>query len=403
MKAPDVLEQLQLSALFHAARGAADIVFGIVDVDDFEPNEQQSLASIIVSLLADGEVTPMAVMDRCANTDSSLVRFFAERVRDEDYGTPTYCAHAVRDASIKRKATVSVTRAYNALLNNGGTVNDVIATLTEELEVVEAGMDSGIGTIDFDDMMDTPDDHRPWVMPGMLRTNDRLIMTGPEGGGKSVLVAQMCLGAATGISSLSLEIDRHEPMRVLMLDVENDRLQVRDNMRKVWPYMREMTGGNVKPLIEWVDVRDIDLSSAVEKQKIIRLAKERQPQLMYMGSLYKLAPEGEKSDAQFTHVTRVIDRIRAETGTSIIIEAHTGHGMMNDRNGTMRPYGSSMWMRWPEFGMAMIHSKDKPVRIAHWRWDRSDDRSWPAGLRRGGALPWTPIGADEWYARYSDD
>ena len=124
---------------------------------------------------------------------------------------------------------------------------------------------------------------------------------------------------------------------------------------------------------------------------------------MYMGSLYKLAPEGEKSDAQFTHVTRVIDRIRAETGTSIIIEAHTGHGMMNDRNGTMRPYGSSMWMRWPEFGMAMIHSKDKPVRIAHWRGERSDDRSWPAGLRRGGALPWTPIGADEWYARYSDD
>jgi replicative DNA helicase len=121
---------------------------------------------------------------------------------------------------------------------------------------------------------------------------------------------------------------------------------------------------------------------------------------MYMGSLYKLAPEGEKTDAQFMHVSRTVDSIRAETGTSILIEAHTGHGMQNDRNGNMRPYGSSMWLRWPEFGMAMVHHRDKPVQIKHWRGARSDERDWPGGLRRGEVLPWVPISLDEWNARY---
>ena len=338
-------------------------------------------------------------MDRCSRVNANLVRFFTERVNEEHYSTPTYCANAVRDASLRRKVAAAVTRAAQQIESTPTPVDQIVAALAKDLEVVEATIDSGIGLLGFDDLMDTPDDHRPWLMPGMLRTNERIIITGPEGGGKSVLISQLCLGAAMGISSLSLELDRHEPMRVLMLDVENDRLQVRNNMRKVFPYMREMTGVT-KPLIEWINVRDIDLSDAVERQKIIRVAKERMPQLMYMGSLYKLAPEGEKSDAQFTHVSRTVDRIRAETGTSVLIEAHTGHGMQNDRNGTMRPYGSSMWMRWPEFGLAMLPQKGKPVQIGHWRGMRSDDRQWPAALRRGGVLPWSPVSQDEWDAVY---
>lgn len=395
----EVIEHLQLAALYHASRGEADTIFSIVDVADFEPGDQQNLASVIVSLMHDGQVTPMAVMDRCSKFSARLVKFFAERVAEEHYSTPMYCANSVRDAAVRKRVTTSVTRAYQALTSSGTPLEDVIAELTTDLEVLDATLDSSLPVIDFDTLMETPDESRPWVMPGMLRTNERLIVTGPEGGGKSVLVAQLTLGAAMGVNSMSDDLTPHDPMRVLMLDVENDRLQVKANMRKVYPYMAELSGG-VKPLIEWVDVRDIDLSNPVERQKVIRLAKERQPDLMYMGSLYKLAPEGEKSDAQFMHVSRTVDRIRAETGTSILIEAHTGHGTMNDRNGNMRPYGSSMWLRWPEFGIAMVHHRDKPVQIKHWRGARSDDRVWPAGMRRGGVLPWMPIGEDEWNARY---
>jgi replicative DNA helicase len=395
----ELIEQLQLAALYHASRGSAETVFSICSVEDFAPGPQMEIASIIVSLLADGEVNPMAIVARAGARNPSLMKFFVDRVSEEHYSTATFCAHAVRDNANRQRVTAAVTRAQQRLTNPAQPVEEVIADLSGELEVMEANIDSGLDVIGFEEMYATPDESRPWVMPGMLRTNERLMITGPEGGGKSVLISQLCLGASMGLNTLSIGIDVHEPLRVLMLDVENDRLQVKSNMRKVYPYLRELSGG-VTPNIEWINVRDIDLSDPVERQKVIRLAKERMPQLMYMGSLYKLAPEGEKSDAQFTMVSRTVDRIRAETGTSVLIEAHTGHGMQNDRNGTMRPYGSSMWLRWPEFGIAMLPQKGKPVKIGHWRGARSDDREWPGGLRRGTVLPWEPVSEDEWLALY---
>lgn len=402
--ADDPIELLQLGALHHASRSndGAETVFAICDVADFAPGPQQDLAATIIGLLREGSVDPMSVFHKVSQSGArGVLDFYIQRVRDEFYGTATYCANAVRDHAVRQRLLASVRRAEQALTSSPATTDEVASRLATEIEVVEASSSSGLSVIGFDDMWSTPDDLRPWVIPSMLRTNERLIITGPEGGGKSVLIAQLCLGAAMGLNTMSLGIDVHEPLRVLMLDVENDRLQTKSNMRKVYPYMQQMTDG-LKPQIEWVDVRDIDLSDPVERQKVIRLAKERQPQLMYMGSLYKLAPEGDRVDAAFGHISRTVDRIRAETGTSVLMEAHTGHGMQNDRNGAMRPYGSSMWLRWPEFGMAMIPHRGKPVQIKHWRGARSDDRTWPGGLRRGDVLPWVPISEDEWEALYGE-
>lgn len=398
----EVLEQLQISALAHAAHGDADLVFSICDVADFEPGRQQDIAATIIGISRDDTPDPMIVLEAVSKMGKPMVDFFTTYVAVGRYGTPTFCAEKVREAANRRRVTASVTRAYQALTEASTPVEDVVAALGQDLEVAEANIASGIGTIDFEDIMAVPDDYRPWVIPKMLRTNERLIITGPEGGGKSILISQLALGASMGLNTMSLGIDVHEPLRVLMLDVENDKLQIKANMHKVYPHLRELSGG-VKPQIEWVDVRDIDLSDPVERQKVIRLAKERMPQLMYMGSLYKLAPEGEKVDQAFTVISRTVDRIRAETGTSVLMEAHTGHGLNNDRNGAMRPYGSSMWLRWPEFGMAMIPQRGKPVRIKHWRGARSDDRTWPAGLKRGNVIPWEPISEDEYDALYGLD
>lgn len=395
----EVIEQMQISALAHAVHGQAEVVFSICDVADFQPGRQQDLAATIVGIARDHTPDPMMVFEAVGKMGKPLLDFYTSQIVGGQYGTPTFCATKVREAANRARVTASVTRAYQALTASTTPVEEVVAALGTDLEVAEANIASGIGTIDFDEIMSVPDDYRPWVIPKMLRTNERLIITGPEGGGKSILISQLALGASMGLNTMSLGIDIHEPLRVLMLDVENDKLQIKANMRKVYPHLRELSGG-VKPQIEWVDVRDIDLSDPVERQKVIRLAKERMPQLMYMGSLYKLAPEGDKVDQAFTVISRTVDRIRAETGTSILMEAHTGHGLNNDRNGAMRPYGSSMWLRWPEFGMAMIPQRGKPLRVKHWRGARSDDREWPAGLRRGNVIPWEPISEGEYDALY---
>jgi replicative DNA helicase len=392
---PELLEQLQLAALYHASTTSsnAETVFSITDVDDYEPGAQQETARVIRRLLAEGDVTQMAVASELSRLKPELMKWFIVHVKEEFYGTPTYCANHVRDAANRRRLEATLTRALQAA-NSARSVEEIMGSLMGELAQAEAHITSGLGVLDFDTVLHAPDDLRPWIMPQMLRTNERMIITGPEGGGKSVLVAQICLGASMGVNTMSAGFDSHEPLRVLMLDVENDRLQVRNNMRKVYPHLRGIR--DVQPLIEWVDVQNVDLSDPVEQQKVIRLAKERKPQLMYMGSLYRLAPEGDKVDSAFTYVSRTVDKIRAETGASVLLEAHAGHGMQNDRNG-MRPYGSSMWMRWPEFGFGMVrHRATGHIELKNWRGHRSDDRLWPAALRRGSVLPWQPIMPDEW-------
>jgi len=396
----EILEQLQLSSLYHASmsNSSAERVFSIVDVEDFQEGKQQKLAQIITKLLAENKVDQMAVATESSKISSEFGAWFYTYVKEELYGTATYCANAVRDAANRTRLEKSLNKALNMSVSMKRDVDEIMSTLITDLGTTQAHMSSGLDVVGFDEVFNAEDDLRPWIMPKMLRTNERMIITGPEGGGKSVLVAQMCLGAAMGVNTLSAGFDRHEPLRVLMLDVENDRLQVRNNMRKVYPVLKEMN--EVQPSIEWVDIQHIDLADPVEQQKVIKLAKERQPQLMYMGSLYRLAPEGEKVDAAFTNISRTVDRIRAETGASVLLEAHAGHGLSNDRNG-MRPYGSSMWMRWPEFGFGMVrHNQSGNIQLKNWRGHRSDDRQWPAGLRRGSVLPWQPIMADEWEVLY---
>lgn len=322
--------------------------------------------------------------------------------------TPTAanCAHyskIVKDTSDRRALIATLTRGLHQLRSPVET-SEILSRVSTDVSMIEAGIDPGMSTYSFAELMSTPDDARPWVIPSMLRRRERLIITGPEGKGKSTLVAQICLGAASGVSTLTSDgDDRHDPRRVLMVDVENDRLQIRHNARKIWPYIRDRVGEDITPQIEWVDAGYLDLSSAIDQQRVIRLARERQPDLMYLGSVYRLAPAGEQSHQQFEWITRTVDRIRSETGSAILMEAHMGHGMQNDRNGG-RPRGASEWMGWPEFGLGMIVSRDtsRPVELKHWRGMRTDDRTWPGGLRRGVTVPWQPIPQEMWDEFYGE-
>ena len=400
----ETIELLRSAALYHATRGNADEVFSICDVADFNPGHQQDIAAICISLLnSEGRVDPMSVYTRCSERSPALLKFYTVEIAEWAYGTPRYCATKVRAAADKQRLEAALTRATQQITSERG-IEEVLARLQQDLAVLERPDDIQ-ETLTLDEIMSLPDSDDAWIMRGMLRQGDRAIFTGMEGGGKSVLMAQITIGAACGVHALSMGLDRHEPLRVLVLDVENSLIQVRNNARKIYPYLLEMTGCKTADL-EWIDERYIDLANPVDAQRIIRLAKSRMPHLMFMGSVYKLAAEGEKHEQSFNAISRTVDRIRAETGASVILEAHTGHGFNNDRSkgSGMRPDGSSRWMRWPEAGLGMVPMGKKVkdvVELVPFRGSRDDSVEWPKGLRRGGVMPWDPIFADEWDARYA--
>jgi replicative DNA helicase len=406
MTSTETIELLQQASLWHASRGAADVVFSNCDVSDFNPGHNQELAAIIVALLnVEGHVDPMMVMTRASERSPALVRFFTTEINENLYSTPAYCAGKVREYADRRRLDATLTRAAHQITTSTP-IDTIVAAIQQDVALLQRADDLGDATVTLDEILALPDAEDAWVMPNMLRIGERAMFTGMEGGGKSVLMGQITIGAAMGVHTLSLGLTVQEPMRVLVLDVENSLIQVRNNARKIYPYLAEMTGRSKAP-IEWVNERYIDLADPVDAQRVIRLAKDKQPQLMFMGSVYKLAAEGDKYEQSFNAISRTVDRIRAETGAAVILEAHTGHGFNNDRakGSGMRPDGSSRWMRWPEYGMGMVPMGKRNagvVELVPFRGARDDAVDWPAGLKRDGVLPWTPIMRDEWEARYAE-
>src|SRR6266496_2250852 len=86
--------------------------------------------------------------------------------------------------------------------------------------------------------------------------------------------------------------------------------------------------------------------------------------------------------------------LRTAFGFALVLEAHTPNEANGQRR-VMRPYGASLWRRWPEFGLYLAEDG----ALSHWRGPR-DERAWPSRLVRGGAWPWSPADGmgDPWAA-----
>jgi replicative DNA helicase len=83
-----------------------------------------------------------------------------------------------------------------------------------------------------------------------------------------------------------------------------------------------------------------------------------------------------------------IDHIRVLTGVAVIIETHAPHAASSGHR-DLRPIGSSVWLRWPEFGHGLrpVADEGPDAHEFHpFRGDR-DRRDWPKVLYKN-AKPW---------------
>ena len=275
---------------------------------------------------------------------------------------------------------------------------DQAHTLTRPMEGGE-----GVPWWTWDEVMAMHQSQGDWVLPWLLSEGERLVLTGVEGYGKSTLIYQLAVGAAFGVNPINYT-EQYEPQRVMVLDVENwHETQVRDQMRTMnLAFRRHSALGEEPPTIALLKPRVIDLVDSGQRRMILDAVDAFQPNILIMGSGYKLADANDDWRIMATSIQRTADIARASSGCAVIIETHAGHGFRGDRNG-YRPDGSSYWLRWPEFGYGLkpipVESGINPVEMVGWRGDRVRDRMWPKGWTPGGVLPWTAIQADEWDAR----
>lgn len=269
----------------------------------------------------------------------------------------------------------------------GHSLADLVETYSSEQETKP---DLAPDLWEFIAVEDEPYD---WIVPGLLERGDRLILTGFEGLGKSMLTRQMAVCMAAGIHPFYWEKEQ-PPARVLYIDCENSERQSR---RKFRPLAHASVRYHHRVPDGWLRLihrpEGIDLTRDEWAQWLMERVTAHKPDVLFVGPFYRLHNANMNEELPARKTCAVLDRVRTAADCVLITEAHAGHGEQG-LNRSLRPTGSSLLLRWPEFGLGlrpagtrMEAGRPVDVEVVHWRGGR-DDRNWPGYLTKGHETEW---------------
>jgi replicative DNA helicase len=308
-----------------------------------------------------------------------------------------YYASIVQDRALRRGLITTGTRIVEMGYGTHGETTEIVeqaVALTREIrdqgrEIEDSPVEDILDFVQHEDVYD-------WVVPGLLERQDRLILTASEGGGKSTLLRQIAITLAAGLHPFKTW-EAIDPSRVLVLDCENSAAASR---RKYRPLLaaadhveRSVRRGSFA--IECKPA-GVDLTKAKDRAWLMRRVERTNPDVLIVGPVYRLHAGDPNSEELARKVSVVIDEARATAGCAVLMEAHSPHqnGMAAHR--PLRPLGSSLWLRWPEFGFGLRPVNDEKSAtqarartVTPWRGQR-DERDWPTHIKEGELWPWIP-------------
>lgn len=314
-------------------------------------------------------------------------------------------ARSIRDSLIDVAASTTMAEAAGGTeikditdhFRNGHNLDDLSITWQS------AEPPKPIAAVELWSFLDSSDAPHDWVIPGLLEHGDRLLLTGFEGLGKSMLVRQIAVCAAAGLHPFDTDYrNNYPPQKVLFIDCENSETQGRRRLRPIALSTKNYNRPAVEGMMfvvhrpSGIDLRTEDADWLIEQ------VTAHKPDLLVVGPFYKLHSEDINKEENARRVAAVLDHARSISGAALLTEAHAGHGEPGKKR-SVRPIGSSLLLRWPEFGYGLAHNahaepdergRAHQIDVIAWRGPR-DDRDWPPHLEYGPAghlpwLPWTP-------------
>lgn len=310
-----------------------------------------------------------------------------------------YYARMVAEAATRRRVEQIATRMVQVA--HGPDLDEVLSLVSEmnlavEQAVVEPDSDEILSRlITAEATVARPRTEAQFVIPGILGRGERVVVVASEGAGKTYLGFQVgaCVSQGRHPFNPAVQI---EPLRVLTFDLENPNEYVDSTVRMLHAAAVSQFGG-------WRDggwhlfqmPEGIDLRSPRQVASLERVVEKVRPHLVFFGPLYKAyrIAAGEPWETAAAEAAATLDRLRAEHGFALWMEHHAPKEQGGHRS--LTPIGSGLWSRWPEFGLSLYKTKDRPTSldVRRFRGDRIK-RAWPDRLDRGGMWPWTPVWDD---------
>ncbi|WP_068922162.1 DnaB-like helicase N-terminal domain-containing protein [Planobispora rosea] len=393
--------EAEMSALGSAmlTPNAANVVFTQLSTEHFYRVKHRLIFRAIVDLYRCGE--PVDAVSVCAQLETAKALEQAggmPYIHDLVSFVPTaanvgFYVNRIRELGTKRIAIEELTRIAEYGYSDAATADEMLTATADALMTFRAMAtddDAIEGFSTLGAFVNESDEDHDWLIPGVLERMDRVIVVASEGAGKTTFARQVAVQLAAGVHPFSWH-SRIPPVRTLYVDLENPPALVRRKIRHLVNQGREYSGWDDDRAWRWTRPGGIDLRKPHDQHLVDRVIAESGAEFVAMGPLYKAFTEaGEKAEIVNGQVARVLDGYRERHGITLWLETHAPMEQQGHRS--LRPMGSGVWSRWPEFGLAMRKSKSNPnrVHLERFRGDR-DERSWPHHLERSSPWPWSPV------------
>lgn len=420
---PRTAEQAVIGAALIGGREAHGAVLALTDRDYTDPRNGIVAAVIRDMLRARKHVDPITVgAELSARGQVSKlpggILYLHDLFRDAPPPVTSMAYARMVRSTARVRMLSALTESMNTKLGSEQApelLDELLGWHARQLAEIPGDLvDADPDTHSLSSLMAEPDKPADWLVPGLLERGERVVITGHEGRGKSVIMRQLSTCLAAGVHPWTGRTHGMTPCRVLHIDAENSRRQVRNGYRMVARIM----GGLPQDWAENVTIHvrndGVDLPGR-DAGWLHQVAGQASPDVIVVGPAYKLMRGDPQRDKDVLDLLGILDEVRVRHDAALLIEHHSPHGDQKWGPRTVRPYGSSVWLRWPEVGVGLRNHEDeqedaaraefeartgRPTRVEHmdldqWRPTR-EDRDWPTEIRWGpaGSLPWIPSNPD---------
>jgi len=229
-----------------------------------------------------------------------------------------------------------------------------------------------------------------WVIPNVLERQERVIVVAAEGAGKTTLARQVALMSSAGIHPFRRDV--MPKVRTLMIDLENPERIIRRTSLRIYDKIKWFGKHEDMDAHLLMKPDGVNLLTPKDKALIEEHVAMVQPDIVFFGPLYKafIDPGGRTAESVSIEIAKFLDYIRHTYNCALWIEHHAPLGSGGQRD--LRPFGSAVWSRWSEFGLALAPDPTDPelIEFKHYRGQR-EAREWPALCKRGESWPFEVV------------
>ena len=279
------------------------------------------------------------------------------------------------------------------LSQGDGSVEQKLGRARHLIDRTEAGDTANTGRLTTWDsfVAESDDDSYDWLIPHVLEKEERVIVVAPEGVGKSMLARQVALCVAAGVHPFTLA--DMPAARTLYVDLENPERIIRRTSRRIVKAVHHRSGITKQIEAHLFSKPDgLNLLDSRDRVVLEEVIEAVVPDLICLGPLYKsfIDPGGRTSESIAIEVATYLDYLRANYGAALWLEHHAPLGSSGSRD--LRPFGSAVWSRWPEFGISLEQDPTVPGEyvVGAFRGAR-DERAFPKRMKRGEYMPFEVV------------